>query len=242
MLCPALLFCLWITACATTSAPVPLGDAELTAQAYSGQFNFLDVYDPFESLNRRIYKFNAKFDQYVFLPAINAYRFITPKFFRAGVSNFFSNLNEVPVLANSILQIKPQSSLVTLGRFIINTTVGIGGLWNPATKLGLDKKNEDLGQTLGHYRVASGPYLVLPILGPSNLRDGAGMVGDRLFRGQVNPLYFDETASTHVALYGVESLNLRYLNPFRYGQFGSPFEYDLIRYFYTKQREFLIAQ
>lgn len=237
-----LLATLVIGACSSTSAPVPLSDAERSSQEYQDQFNFLDSYDPLESLNRRLYKFNAKFDEYIFLPVLRTYRTVTPRFVRSGVRNFFSNLGDIPVLVNSILQIKPKSSLVTSGRLILNTTIGVAGLWDPASKIGLAKRNEDLGQTLGHYGVGSGPYLVLPILGPSSVRDATSTVVDRLLQSDIDLAGLESTLNDQPLLFGLEAVNQRYINPFRYGQFNTPFEYDLIRYFYLKQREFLVNQ
>ncbi len=236
------LYSIFLSACSTTSAPVPLTDAELKSAEYREQFNFLDSYDPFESINRRLYKFNAKFDEHVFIPVLRTYQAVTPRFIRSGVRNFFANLNDIPVLLNSLLQFKAESSLVTTGRLVINTTIGIGGLWDPAKKIGLKKRNEDLGQTLGHYGVAHGPYLVLPILGPSSLRDASGTVTDRLIQSDINFVGLEQALSDEPLLFALETINQRHINPFRYGQFNSPFEYDLIRYFYLKQREFLVNQ
>lgn len=239
----ALVFCLLVlSGCASTSKPAELEDPELRSEQFSEEFNFLDSYDPLEPLNRQVYKFNAKFDEYIFLPVLRTYKAVTPRFVRSGVSNFFANLGEIPVLLNSALQIKPESTLVTTGRLLINTTIGIGGLWDPASKLGLKRRNEDLGQTLGYYGIASGPYLVLPILGPSSLRDTTGDISDRLIQSDINFVGLEEALNEEPLLFGLEAVNQRHINPFRYGQFNSPFEYDLIRYFYLKQREFLINQ
>lgn len=118
--------------------------------------NALSVYDPLESVNRRIYHFNYRFDQWVFLPVVNGYRYVTPSFVRTGVSNFFNNLGDVPNLFNSLLQLKGQRSLETTGRLLLNTTLGVGGLWDPATSMGLPRVSEDFGQTLGFYGVPGG--------------------------------------------------------------------------------------
>ncbi|PCH60547.1 MAG: hypothetical protein COC05_04270 [Gammaproteobacteria bacterium] len=133
----AIVIIMLLSGCSTTSAPVPLTGSELKSEEYREQFNFLDHYDPFESINRRIYKFNGKFDEYFFIPVLRTYQTVTPRFVRSGVRNFFSNLNDIPVLLNSLLQLKPKSALVTTGRLTINTTIGIGGLWDPAKKVGL---------------------------------------------------------------------------------------------------------
>ena len=138
----------------------------LDAQEFErSSLNALNVYDPLESWNRRVYHFNYRFDEWVFLPVVNGYKYVTPSFVRTGVSNFFSNLGDVPNLLNSLLQFKGKRSMETTGRLIVNTTLGIAGLWDPATMMGLKKQSEDFGQTLGFYGVPAGPYLVLPILG-----------------------------------------------------------------------------
>ena len=119
----------------------------------------LNVYDPLESWNRRVYHFNYRFDQWVFLPVVNGYTYVTPSFLRTGVSNFFNNLGDVPNLVNSLLQLKGHRSLETTGRLLLNTTIGIAGLWDPATAMGLPRQSEDFGQTLGFYGVPGGCLL-----------------------------------------------------------------------------------
>ncbi len=136
------------------------------------------VYDPWEPMNRRIYNFNAIFDQYVFLPVVRVYEFFLPALAQTGVSNFFNNLTEITNLMNSLLQFKIVKVVNTIGRVAFNTTVGVGGLIDVATYEGIKRENEDFGQTLGFYGLGPGPYLVLPILGPSNLRDTGGLVVD----------------------------------------------------------------
>src|SRR5690606_9659376 len=146
------------------------------------------LYDPWESRTRRACHSNYSFDDWVFLPLVEGYRYVTPGFVRSGVSNFFANLGDVPNLLNSLLQFKGKRSLQTTGRLLVNTTIGIAGLWDPATRIGLPKQSEDFGQTLGFYGVPDGPYLVLPLLGPSNLRDTGGKVFDFAAENQINYL------------------------------------------------------
>ena len=136
--------------------------------------NALNVYDPLESWNRRVYHFNYRFDQWVFLPLVDGYRYVTPNLVESGIHNFFSNLGEVPTLANSLLQLKGKRAMNSTARLLFNTILGVGGIWDPATKMGLPRLSEDFGQTLGRWGVPSGPYLVLPIFGPSTVRDAAG--------------------------------------------------------------------
>ena len=202
----------------------------------------LNVYDPMENFNRRIYHFNYRFDEWVFLPVVDGYRYVTPQFVRSGVSNFFSNLGDIPNLLNSLLQFKGQRSMETTGRLLLNTTIGIVGLWDPATMMGLPKQSEDFGQTLGFYGVPAGPYIMLPILGPSNLRDTGGLVVDFAAENQINFLNVAEVSQDHPELFLLRSIDRRNVTTFRYGQTNSPFEYEKVRYVYTEARKLQIAE
>jgi len=124
----------------------------------------LNVYDPLESVNRRIYHFNYRLDQWVLLPLVNGYQYVTPSFVRTGVSNFFNNLGDIPNLFNSVLQLKAKRSAEITARLMFNTIIGVGGLWDPATSMGLPRQSEDFGQTLGFYGVpdAAGARPVKP--------------------------------------------------------------------------------
>lgn len=200
------------------------------------------IYDPLESFNRYIYYFNANFDEYVFLPVTDGYKKITPTFMQRGVSNFFSNLGDVTNLANSLLQFKIKRSATITARLMFNTVFGVAGLWNPATRMGLPKQVEDFGQTLGFYKVPAGPYLVLPLLGPSNLRDATGKFVDASMSNYINYLGVAEESNRHPYIYGLQVIDLRATTGFRYGSLNSPFEYEKIRYIYTKARELQINE
>ena len=134
--------------------------------------------DPWESFNRKIFSFNEGLDQAVVRPVAVTYKTYTPELIQTGVSNFFGNLRDLWSAVNSALQAKPGDALENTGRFLINTTVGIYGVFDVATHLGLQRHSEDLGQTLGRWGVGTGPYLVLPLFGPSNVRDGLGLSVD----------------------------------------------------------------
>jgi phospholipid-binding lipoprotein MlaA len=134
--------------------------------------------DPWESFNRKIFGFNDALDGAVLQPVARVYRENTPKLIQTGVSNFFGNLRDLWSGVNSALQAKPVHTLENVGRFLINTTIGIYGLFDVATHLGIERHPEDFGQTLGRWGVPSGPYLVLPLFGPSTVRDGIGLVPD----------------------------------------------------------------
>ena len=216
---------------------------------HAGQHEFeraaldaLHISDPLEQWNRRVYHFNYRFDQWVFLPVVKGYTKVTPHFLRKGVSNFFSNLGEIPTLANSLLQLKGHRAMETTARILFNTTFGFAGVWDPATKMGLAKNNEDFGQTLGYYGVPHGPYLMLPLLGPSNLRDTGGIVADYTLDFTVNWLNVAKESERHPEIFALKIVDQRYITKLRYGQLNSPFEYEKIRYVYTKSRELKIAE
>jgi phospholipid-binding lipoprotein MlaA len=134
--------------------------------------------DPLEPINRGIYHFNDGVDHLLVKPAAEIYNGVLPQFVRTGVSNFFSNINDVIVALNNLLQGKFLNAASDVGRIAVNSTVGLLGLIDVATDIGLEKHNEDFGQTLGYWGIGDGPYLVLPFLGPSSFRDAVGWVGD----------------------------------------------------------------
>jgi phospholipid-binding lipoprotein MlaA len=192
------------------------------------------TYDPWERLNRFSYRFNARFDEAVFLRVSDAYRRI-PSPIRSGVHNFFGNLSEVDSVINYSLQWRLKSAARSLGRFVINTTIGIGGLFDAAAKLKLPGAPTGFSATLATWGMHPGPYLVIPFLGPSTLRDGIGFLGDygasyavdlaNLYRGNVS-----------WALGGANAVDQRSNIIFRYYASGSPFEYENIRFLYVRKR------
>jgi phospholipid-binding lipoprotein MlaA len=204
----------------------------------------IDAYDPWEGMNRRIYKFNAIFDEYVYLKVVRGYRFLTPVFVQDMVSNFFNNLHEVTTLINSLLQLKGQKFAITLSRMMVNTTLGVGGAADVATSADINRQKEDFGQTLGYYGSGPGPYLVLPVFGPSTVRDGAGLGVDavtfNLLIGELADLA-NLTWQQELAVNALDAIDTRHQIQFRYYGTGSPFEYDLIRMLYLKKREIEIA-
>jgi len=127
--------------------------------------------DPFEPFNRGVFTFNDKLDEAVLVPVSTAYVNVLPSMVRTGVNNFFGNIGDVWSFANSVAQLKLQNSAETFMRVNVNTFFGLGGLLDVATEAGIDRHDEDFGQTLGRWGVAAGPYIVLPVLGPSTLRD-----------------------------------------------------------------------
>jgi phospholipid-binding lipoprotein MlaA len=203
----------------------------------------IDPHEPWEGMNRRISKLNAVFDEYVFLPVVKIYRFIAPEPVRYMVSNFFNKMHEITTLINSLLQFKGQKFGVTLSRMLINTSIGFVGLFDVATPSDVPKQNEDFGQTLGFYGVGPGPYLVVPVFGPSTLRDAGGLVVDLVAYGLITGWLEDELDATWELKLAGDVLNIvdsRYQQRFRYFGTGSPFEYDLIRMLYLQKREIQI--
>lgn len=207
----------------------------------------MDQYDPWEGFNRRMYVFNYYFDKYLYLPVVNTYAFITPNFVEHGVTNIFNNLGELRNLTNNLLQFKVKGTTVTLSRFIVNSTIGLAGLWDPATIMGLREHREDFGQTLGFYHVGPGPYLVLPIFGPSSLRDATGLVVDSAVKAYAYNEALDnvDNSDADAIIAGatlLEAIDTRHRIGFRYFQSGSPFEYDLVRLLYLEKRKLDIAK
>jgi len=134
--------------------------------------------DPFESFNRGVYKFNDSLDKALLKPVAKGYKAVIPPPGRMMLSNFFSNLNDVIVVVNDMLQLKVVQAISDTGRVMVNTTIGFLGVADVASYVGLKKHNEDFGQTLGYWGVGSGAYLMLPLFGPSSVRDSVGLYAD----------------------------------------------------------------
>lgn len=203
--------------------------------------SMLYVYDPIEGMNRRMYNFNAMVDRAVFVPVATGYQAVVPKAVRTGVSNVIGNLNEVPCLANSALQANQDKVNVTLIRFVTNTILGVGGMFDVATDLGFESEDEDFGQTLSVWGAPSGAYVVLPFYGPSSVRDTVGTAGDMVFSYYQMEYIFDLAGVSDHALArnvntAVRAVNTRSEISFRYYTTDTPFEYDVLRFAYTKAR------
>jgi phospholipid-binding lipoprotein MlaA len=138
-----------------------------------------DERDPWVGLNRPIFRFNDGLDRYVLEPVAKGYDFVTPEIVQSGITNFLANLWFPVVFTNCLLQGKPDQAAQSFGRFFTNTTIGLGGFIDVATYKEVPSPNEDFGQTLGYWGIGSGPYLMLPFLGPSSVRDGLGRLVDK---------------------------------------------------------------
>ncbi|MEO8306911.1 MAG: VacJ family lipoprotein [Pseudomonadota bacterium] len=164
-----------------------------------------DQRDPLERVNRSIYEFNDVLDRNLAVPVTRFYLKVTPDPVETGVSNFFENLTYPTTVVNEGLQLKPKSFLWAAVRLLVNTTLGIGGLFDPATQLGVPTGDEDFGQTLGFWHVPAGPYIMLPILGPSSVRDSIGLIGDQF----VDPKHYINDPYVHYGLWGLEQIDER---------------------------------
>ncbi len=156
--------------------------------------------DPLETVNRKIDVFNQEFDKAVAKPVATGYRKVTPDPLDRGITNFFNNLADVPSAANNLFQLKPLRALNDVGRVCVNTTIGLLGLFDVASDMGMPNYKEDLGQTLGYWGVGDTPYLVIPFLGPANLRDFIGRMGDFY----LNPISY----STQGVYWSLVALNM----------------------------------
>mgnify|MGYP001147206138 CR=1 FL=1 len=230
-----------------STVPVLAPDSQAPLRRYEDvvktptEQQLLRVSDPIEGFNRGAYRFNYNFDKYLFLPVVKGYRFVMPDYAEQRVSNFYDNIFEFTNFTNSLLQLKWKKTGITTARFAINSTVGIAGLWDPATKWGLRRQSEDFGQTLGHYGVSNGAYIVLPVAGPSNVRDTTGLVVDSVAFNTVDPLNFDSNQEWEAPFNALYAVDKRKRIPFRYYDTGSPFEYELVRMLNTQYRAFQVA-
>ena len=190
--------------------------------------------DPMEGFNRATFKFNDAVDGAVLKPIAQGYQAVTPAFARAGISNAFSNVGDVSNSVNNLLQGKPAKALSDVGRLLVNSTLGILGLFDVATPMGLEKSNEDFGQTLGKWGVGSGPYVVLPLMGPSTLRDALGRWPD----SQLGLNKQIDHVRTRNVTTGVELINLRaeLLNASRTLDEASLDKYQFLRDAYLQRR------
>ncbi len=147
----------------------------------------VEEYDPWESLNSKVFDFNWNLDRWILKPVAKGYNYVVPNIVQVGVSNIFYNSRVTPRFLNNVFQGKFKGAGIEVGRFLVNTTVGIGGFFDVAQRyFKLTTPEEDLGQTLGFYGVPPGPYLMVPLLGPYTVRDLAGYVGDTV----LNPIYW----------------------------------------------------
>jgi phospholipid-binding lipoprotein MlaA len=191
--------------------------------------------DPWESFNRPIFRFNDTVDTYALKPIAQGYRAVTPQFLEDGVHNVFGNIGDVGNLANNLLQGKLHNAGVDTGRLIFNTTFGVLGFFDVAKHMGLRKNDEDFGQTLGVWGLNSGPYLVIPLLGPSTVRDATGRVPDSF----LTPYPYMDHVPTRNVTRGVQVVDTR-ANLLQAERLVSGDKYIFIRNAYLQSREFKV--
>ena len=191
--------------------------------------------DPWEPINRPLYAFNEVFDGYMVRPVTLAYDKAMPNVAKRGVRNFLNNLDDVNVIANDLLQLKMRNALEDSCRLVLNTAAGLGGLLDVGSELGLYKNYEDFGQTLGHWGVGDGGYLVLPFLGASTVRDTVGFIPDTL----LNPISWITDSKTRSALFAVDTVDTR-LSYLAAETMISGDKYDFVRNAYQQRREYLV--
>jgi phospholipid-binding lipoprotein MlaA len=197
-----------------------------------------DPRDPFERVNRATYKFNDAVDRAVLKPVAKGYKKVTPGFVQTGVSNFFSNLEQPTVIISDLLQAKFKPAFSDTGRFLMNTTIGLGGLLDPASAAGLDRNDEDLGQAFGKWGIGPGPYLMVPLFGPSDLRDGIGSIG----QVYTDPVHYVERDAWRYSINGLGVINLRAGLLETDQALANTFDkYAFIRNAYLQRREYLVT-
>ncbi len=226
----AIVLSLFLTACASTDA---VDDTGATAEPSVEQ---TAVEDPFESYNRRIFSFNYKLDKWLLKPLAKGYDAITPQVVQTGVGNFFNNLKEISNTANDVLQWKWAQAGNDSGRFVINSTLGLAGLFDVASKMGLTRsEGEDFGQTMAVWGVDAGPYLMLPFLGPGTIRDTIGSVPE----AYANPVRYVEPTEAENSLRALGLVDGR-ASLLETESLISGDPYALLRDFYLQRRKYLI--
>lgn len=224
-----------------TESELPDSDSEPVPDASSIdkdlQIDELDLYslrvDPFEPMNRVVFAFNETMDKYLLRPAAKGYKKVTPGIVQTGVTNFFSNLGEPLTLVSDLLQGNVKEAGLDGARFLVNSTVGLFGFIDVSSRIGLDKRSEDFGQVLGAWGVPSGPYIMLPLVGPSTVRDAFGRAAQLEIPG-TSTIAPDAARYSAYALYGI-NLRARFLET---ESLLAGDKYTFIRDAYLQNREF----
>jgi phospholipid-binding lipoprotein MlaA len=191
--------------------------------------------DPWESINRPIFTFNDTVDTYALKPLAQGYQWVTPQFVEDGIHNFFRNIGDVGNLANNVLQLKPHNAGVDTARLLVNTTFGVLGFIDVGTKMGLQRSDEDFGQTLGYWGVGSGPYVMLPLLGPSTLRDAPSKYVD----SYTQPYRYMDDVSVRNSVMGLNIVDTR-ASLLDSERLITGDKYTFIRNAYLQNREFKV--
>ena len=191
--------------------------------------------DPWEGVNRAIFRFNDTIDTYALKPVAQGYQYVTPQFLEDGIHNMFRNVGDVRNLANDVLQLKPRAAGVDTARLIFNTTFGVLGFFDVGTKMGLQRNDEDFGQTMGYWGLNSGPFVMLPFFGPSTVRDTFGKYGDS-FTGPYR--YMDDVPARNTA-FALDVIDTR-ASLLSSEKLIQGDKYNFIRSAYLQNREFKV--
>lgn len=211
------------------------GDSEFEDDTFAEELDFASEVDPWETMNRGIFAFNDTLDQWVLLPVSKGYQWVTPDPMETGVSNAYANLFEITNIFNSLLQLKFVDACASTGRFLVNSTLGLFGFIDVASDLGLEKRNEDFGQTLGYWGAPSGPYIVVPFFGSRTIRSGVGSLGDMV----TDPLWGVSDNTTRWGLVGLRWVSDR-ASLIQAEELITGDRYTFIRDAYLQRREFLV--
>ncbi len=236
-----LLLVVYLAGCAPTPPLRSYEEPPMHTLAEFDDEKIAHVDDPWERFNRRMYTFNYTLDQYLFLPVVDAYEFVTPKFVRTGVSNFFKNIGEICTLYHSVLHLRGKKAATTTGRFLINSTIGLAGLFDPATSM------DSSGRTrISARRSATGAWTPAPTWccrrsAPATLRGAGGIAVDTSVH---IPLIDEVDLDSQVELdgYGGKGVDKRHDQSFRYYQSGYPFEYSVVRFVTRKKTELAVIE
>lgn len=198
-----------------------------------------DPRDPMEGFNRSMHGFNKFMDKAVFDPVGKVYKTVVPNPLDRGITNFFNNIGEITVFANNVLQFKLARAASDAARFVVNSTLGIGGLFDVATGMGLVRHHEDFGQTLGHWGIGSGPFLVAPFLGPTSFRDALGFGVDTF----LNPITYVDPDATRAGLMSLNYIDFKTDNKGARNLIGeaSVDEYEFLKNAYLERRRGLVS-
>ncbi len=192
--------------------------------------------DPWEGFNRTVFVFNDTLDRYLLRPVAVGYDTVMPSPLQSGVSNFFDNLREIRTITNDLFQAKFAQAGLDSTRFLVNSTVGMAGFIDIGSRIGLDQHDEDFGQTLGYWGVASGPYLMLPLLGPSTVRDTAGKVPDYYL---YSPYEEVDSEGDRYALYALDVVDTR-ARLLEAEKLVAADRYTFFREAYLQRRDYLV--
>lgn len=213
----------------------PLPGARAVATAPDDPAGAALEYDPWQGVNRKIFTFNDRLDEWVLEPVAKGWDYVAPEPVERSIGNFFSNLRFPVNLVNNLLQGKGVEGAKTLGRFTVNTLLGAGGFLDPASDLGLGPEEEDFGQTLGVWGVPSGPYLVLPLLGPSSLRDAPALGVDSVTA--ITPFFIDTFILAGARIIDVVNTRARFLSEVAEAKAAALDFYTFVRSAYVQRRQ-----